>query len=151
MHNIRRSVVQTSWVMFLQMDLILMKFAIAFWTFDGTCLSKDNVLSRSPPNYFTLSLSFMRSGPALGGSRFILVSCCHDLYMIYSVISEFNFEMHTVHPFLDVAEVNFMICFDHCSCLLLPAKKFSRVNDHQQIHWVLCLLIQLGLVVRNNM
>ena len=116
MHNIGKSVVQASQVIYLHMDLTLMKLAIAFWTFDDMCWSKDSVLSRRVPRYFTLLLSLMRSGPAWRGSRFILVSCWCDPNMIYFVFFWVQFEAHTVHPLFDVTESE----FHSVLCLLFP-------------------------------
>ena len=74
MQSISTNVVQASLVMYLHIDFILMKLAIAICTLRDTCDSKLMVLSRTPPKYLTLSLSSMRTGSALSGSCAALLS-----------------------------------------------------------------------------
>ena len=64
MQSIITNVVQASLVMYLHIDFILMKLAIAFCTLRDTCDSKLRVLSRTPPRYLTWPLCSMKSGPA---------------------------------------------------------------------------------------
>ena len=64
MQSIITIVVQASLAMYLYIDFILMKLAIAFCTLRDMCDSKLRALSRTPPRYFTLPLSTMKYGPA---------------------------------------------------------------------------------------
>ena len=107
MQSITTNVVQASLVMYLHIDLILMKLVIAFCFIRDMCNTKLRVLSRTPPRYLTLLLSSMRSGPALSGSCAVLLSCYFDPNNMYSVLSEFSLNCYFVHPVFDFIECVF--------------------------------------------
>ena len=124
MQSISNNVVQASLVMHLCIDFILMKLAIAFCTLRGTCDSRLRVLSRTPPRYLTLSLSSMRSGPALSGSCAALLSLCFDSNDIHSVLSEFILSHILSIQLLILLNVSSSNCLVVVSCCLSLALNF---------------------------
>ena len=120
MQSISTNMVQASLVMYLCIDFILMKLAIAFCTLRYMWFML-RVLSRTPPRYLTLSLSCMRSGPTLSGSSAVLLSWCFNPNNVNFVLSEFRLShILSIQPLIPL-NVSSSNCLAVVSCCLFLA------------------------------
>ena len=94
MHSMSTKVVQASIEMNLLIDLILVRFVIAFFIFCDICSLKLSLQSVYPPKYLTTLLIWIKSMSALKGLVMsILFSCCLELNYMYSVLLVFSFSL----------------------------------------------------------